>query len=159
MTKLALRTLWSRTLSDLMETQQLAQELARQLKPKTIIGLQGEMGSGKTHFALALAQSLGCTSGELSSPTYAIHQEYQGPQLTLHHLDLYRLDTEDEIESSGFWDLFYDETSIIVVEWIDRIPFETIPQNFSYIRLDWKIKSDGTRSVTLSERISLPPSL
>jgi len=142
-----------------METQQLAQELARQLKPKTIIGLQGEMGSGKTHFALALAQSLGCTSGELSSPTYAIHQEYQGPQLTLHHLDLYRLDTEDEIESSGFWDLFYDETSIIVVEWIDRIPFETIPQNFSYIRLDWKIKSDGTRSVTLSERISLPPSL
>lgn len=150
----SLKFLESRQLNSLEDTDALAKEIAQQLKPKSVLGLQGEMGSGKTHFVRVLARYLGCHASEANSPTYAIHQEYVSAKCSLHHLDLYRLETEEEIESSGFWDLFYDEDSIIVVEWIDRISDSTIPQTHSYLRMEWEHTGNGGRIVKLFTRES-----
>jgi tRNA threonylcarbamoyladenosine biosynthesis protein TsaE len=140
----------SRVLKTLEDTAALAKDLAVQLKHRQIIGLQGDMGSGKTHFVKALAEQLGLDGRSANSPTFAIHQEYRNQEVTLHHIDLFRLESEDEIESSGFWDLFYEENVVIAVEWIDRIDQRQIPEHFSYLRMDWQVVSDGTRQVLLT---------
>lgn len=148
----SLKLLESRQLDSLEATEALAKNIARQLKPKQVIGLQGEMGSGKTHFVKALARQLGCHDSEANSPTYAIHHEYVSPKCSLHHIDLYRLETEEDVESSGFWDLFYEENSIIAIEWIDRIPESAIPQTHSYLRMEWQHTENGGRLVKLFTR-------
>lgn len=148
----SLKFLGSRQLNSLENTDALAKEIAQQLKPKSVIGLQGEMGSGKTYFVKALARHLGCNDQDANSPTYAIHQEYVSSQCSLHHLDLYRLETEEEIESSGFWDLFYEESSIIVVEWIDRISEAAIPQTHYYWRMEWEFAGNDRRLVKVFKR-------
>lgn len=146
----SLTLLESRRLDSLVATEELAKEIVLRLKPQQIIGLQGEMGIGKTYFIKALAQQLGCPSIEVNSPSYAIHQEYHGTTKKLQHVDLYRLESEDEIESSGFWDLFDGSPdSLIVIEWIDRINLTTIPQNYSYLRMEWERSKDDARLVHL----------
>lgn len=147
-----LKFIENRQLNSLEDTEALAKDIAQQLKSKQVIGLQGEMGSGKTHFVKALARQLGCQESEANSPTYAIHHEYIGSQYSIHHIDLYRLETEEDVESSGFWDHFYDQNSIIVVEWIDRIPESAIPQTHSYLRMEWKHTDNGGRLVKLLTR-------
>lgn len=148
-----LRVLETRILKTLDDTQQLAKDLKLHWHgTRLLIGLQGEMGSGKTHFVKALAEELGANPQEANSPSYAIHQQYDGETMILHHLDLFRLQTEEEIESSGFWDLFYEDNVIIAVEWVDRINDALIPQNFWYLRMDWEVLPDGQRRVTLRGR-------
>jgi len=142
----------SRTLSNLEATENLAKEILSQLKPRSVIGLQGDLGSGKTHFVKALARQLGCAEDEVNSPSYAIHQEYQGANISLQHIDLYRLETDEEIESSGFWDLFYEENSFIAIEWVDRLQTSSIPQNHSYWRMEWECFEDGSRLVKIFVR-------
>lgn len=149
-----LKFIESRQLNNLEDTETLAKEIAQQLKPKQVIGLQGKMGSGKTHFVKALTRHLGCHESEVNSPTYAIHHEYMGDHFSLHHIDLYRLETEEDVENSGFWDLFYEEKSIIAVEWIDRIPESAIPQTHSYLRMEWQYTENGGRFVKLFTRES-----
>ncbi|MEY4616495.1 MAG: hypothetical protein RJB66_1455 [Pseudomonadota bacterium] len=143
-----LKMLFTKDLKSLEDTQSLAKEILTLIKSsRNLIGLQGDMGSGKTHFVKALAQELGMSSQDANSPSYAIHQQYESTHWVLHHLDLFRLQTEEEIESSGFWDLFYEDQVIMAVEWIDRIDDSQIPQNFFYLRLDWQVLPDGTRRV------------
>jgi tRNA threonylcarbamoyladenosine biosynthesis protein TsaE len=138
-----------RRLKSLEDTKALAAELVPLLQSRQLIGLQGAMASGKTHFVKALAEALGLDSQNANSPTFAIHQQYENEKLILHHLDLFRLETEEEIESSGFWDLFYEDQVIIAVEWIDRVSEEQIPQHFSYLRLDWALDTNGDRLVSI----------
>lgn len=153
MLKKSLSVLFTRDLKNLDDTQSLAKKVVGLLKGRRhIIGLQGAMGSGKTHFVKALAEELGIDAREANSPSYAIHQQYENDQWVIHHLDLFRLQSDEEIESSGFWDLFYEDQVIMAVEWIDRIDESQIPQNFFYLRMDWDILTDGTRHVTVSER-------
>ena len=140
------------TLHSLEDTARLALVIANQLNDKQIIGLQGPMGSGKTHFVKALALQLFLPLSGVNSPSYALHQQYQGPQLTLHHWDLFRLESEEEIESSGFWDLFYEDKVIIAIEWVDRLSEKMLPQNFSYLRLDWEMLGKDLRRVSIWKR-------
>lgn len=151
-----------RLLKDPQETEQWAIELMSQLDRRHILGLVGAMGSGKTHFVKALAKAMGYREGQANSPTFALHQEYHinsanaetaGIQ-TLHHWDLYRLESEDEIESSGFWDLFYEDSIIMAIEWIDRIPEKMLPLHFSYWRLEWEVLSNNYRKVSVYQRLS-----
>ncbi len=87
------------------------------------IGLIGPLGSGKTVFVKGLAAGLGVDSAVVSSPTFVIAQQYvvpEGPEL-LHHLDLYRLESEAELESIGFLD-WLRPGQVLAVEWLDRLP-------------------------------------
>jgi tRNA threonylcarbamoyladenosine biosynthesis protein TsaE len=142
----------TRVLKSLDDTRALAKEIAKRSNGRLVLGLQGEMGSGKTHFVKALAEELGAVVSEVSSPTFAVHQQYTGREVTIHHIDLFRLESEEEVESSGFWDLFYETDVILAVEWIDRIAETQIPENFSYVRLQWEILDNGDRKVTVKAK-------
>ena len=104
--------------------------LIGKLEPKTLILLFGELGVGKTFFVGKLMEAMG---GEKSlSPTYSLINHYQtGVFENIYHVDLYRLKDDEDLESTGFWDLFWDPKALIVIEWAQRL-------NFSYLPLDWK---------------------
>jgi tRNA threonylcarbamoyladenosine biosynthesis protein TsaE len=144
------------TLNSLEDTRVLAGRIAQkwQQSPqhRWVLGLQGEMGSGKTYFVKALAEAFGFKADEANSPTFAIHQQYENQNLTLHHLDLFRLTTEEELESSGFWDLFYEDQVLIAVEWIDRVGDHQLPENFVYQRMEWEVLDSGQRRVQIFAR-------
>ena len=72
------------------------------LSEKTIVALQGPMGVGKTEFVKHLCGKF--RSDTVASPTFAIHHRYSSLRGTIDHLDLYRLENEDELETTGFWD-------------------------------------------------------
>ena len=104
------------------QTEQLAAELARRLQGGDIVTLEGPLGAGKTCFVRGLARGLGLDPGQVSSPTFAITQEYTQPnQPTLVHIDAYRLHGQDELETIGWEELVACESIIIALEWPSRI--------------------------------------
>ncbi len=104
------------------ETAAAGQRLASRLTPATTVLLFGELGAGKTAFVRGLAAGLGLDPAEVSSPTFTIVQEYRGPDVTLQHVDLYRL-TPPEVADLALEDLL-DERTIMAIEWPERLPLE-----------------------------------
>lgn len=105
-------------------TAEIAALLGRAIGARGLaIGLVGPLGAGKTLFVKGLAAGLGVDPRVVSSPTFVIAQQYivpEGPE-ALHHLDLYRLASEAELESIGFLDLL-GPGQVLAVEWLDRFP-------------------------------------
>ncbi|MEZ4330459.1 MAG: tRNA (adenosine(37)-N6)-threonylcarbamoyltransferase complex ATPase subunit type 1 TsaE [Myxococcota bacterium] len=102
------------------------------------IGLIGSLGSGKTLFVKGLAAGLGLESSQVSSPTFVIAQQYpltEGPE-ALHHLDLYRLESEDELEAIGLRD-WLAPGQVIAVEWLDRFPAVLGDERLEVVFLPW----------------------
>lgn len=99
------------------ETEQLAQELAKTLKPNTLLALYGDLGAGKTAFVRGLARGLGCRD-RVSSPTFAIVNEYEG-DMPLFHFDLYRLVGWEDLDEIGF-DEYLNRGGVCAVEWSER---------------------------------------
>jgi tRNA threonylcarbamoyladenosine biosynthesis protein TsaE len=85
-----------------------------------VVGLVGPLGAGKTEWAKGLAEGLGVEAGHVTSPTFVIASEYRGPR-PLAHVDFYRLESEAELETTGFVDLL-DPGQVVAIEWCDRFP-------------------------------------
>lgn len=100
------------------ETEQLAGRVAARLAPGVVIGLSGELGSGKTCFVRGLARGLGCAT-PVTSPTFVFLHVYEG-RLTLRHYDLYRIAEGREILELGFEE--FRDDGVSVIEWVERIP-------------------------------------
>ena len=100
-------------------TQELARVLSGICGPGDVIVLAGEMGAGKTAFAQGFAVGLGITE-QVTSPTFTIVREYDGPRLALHHLDVYRLDQLREVTELGVSEML-DEDAVMLVEWGDAV--------------------------------------
>jgi tRNA threonylcarbamoyladenosine biosynthesis protein TsaE len=102
-----------------------AGEFARQLKSggyrPLLIGLTGALGSGKTTWVRAMLRGLG-VSGRVPSPTYTLLEHYEAGDLTLVHLDLYRLSGDAELENLGLRDWLADAAAWVLVEWPERAP-------------------------------------
>lgn len=98
----------------------LGRALGAALMPGDFVGLSGPLGAGKTLFARGAAAGAGVPLDEVSSPTYSIIQTYRGSHLALHHADLYRLSTEADLFSTGYFDLVESQGAFLV-EWVDRI--------------------------------------
>jgi len=101
------------------QTQALAAALATLCEPGDLLVLAGEMGAGKTAFAQGFARGLGITE-TVTSPTFTIVREYQGERLSLHHLDVYRLDQLREVPELGVGEML-DEDAVMLVEWGDAV--------------------------------------
>lgn len=101
------------------ETQSLAERLATLLQPGDVLAYTGPMGAGKTTFTVGLARGLGSTDW-VSSPTFALVQEYRGPR-PLCHFDFYRITGEEDLYATGFFD-YLDGRRILAVEWSERVP-------------------------------------
>lgn len=96
-------------------TDRLAQKIAPLARPGDVITLEGGLGAGKSHFARAFIQCLCGQDTHVPSPTFALVQPYDAPNLTLYHFDLYRLESPQELEELGFWDALDEGASLI--EW------------------------------------------
>jgi len=97
------------------ETYALASEVAEQLHGGETILLEGDLGAGKTTFTKGLAKALG-VKDEVTSPTFTILNVYEDGRLKLNHLDMYRVESADELEELGIEECF-DDDSVTVIEW------------------------------------------
>jgi tRNA threonylcarbamoyladenosine biosynthesis protein TsaE len=92
--------------------------------PKLVV-LRGEVGAGKTTLVKGIAEALGAANEEdVTSPTFTLVHEYQGRKVKLYHLDLYRLETERELEALGIDEMAAQPDALVLVEWGER--FESI---------------------------------
>ena len=105
----------SKSISD---TEAIAEKLGRVLKSGNVVAYFGGLGMGKTAFTRGLAKGMGITS-DVSSPTFAIVNDYGGnPPLV--HFDMYKVDSWDDLYSSGFFD-YLDMGAVLAVEWSENI--------------------------------------
>lgn len=103
----------------------LAERIAEMLTPPKLVILRGEVGAGKTTLVKGIAAAIGAaTEDDVTSPTFTIVHEYEGPKVRLFHLDLYRLETEEQIAVLGLDEMAGYENSLVLVEWGDR--FESL---------------------------------
>jgi len=100
------------------ETQALGEVWGRAAQSGLVIGLCGDLGTGKTQLVKGLARGLGITA-RVHSPTFTLVNIYQGGRLTLFHLDLYRLDTVEQIVAAGLEE-YLRPAGVSVIEWADR---------------------------------------
>jgi len=116
------------------ETTDLGRQLAAQLKPGTIVLLRGDLGAGKTTLVKGIAEGFSAARAEdVTSPTFTLVHEYRGAQVTLYHLDLYRLNSEKELDEIGFDDCL-SAGGICAVEWGNKYPAR-LPKGCLEIRL------------------------
>lgn len=104
----------------LQEINAVAAAFWQQYQQYKVFALHGQMGAGKTTFVHALCQHLQIKS-PVSSPTFSIINEYEGNAHTVYHIDLYRLQHEEEAIRAGVEDCIYSQ-NICLVEWPERIP-------------------------------------
>lgn len=105
-------------IESLDDLRRLANDLAGEGGASLLLLLDGPMGAGKTQFTKFLLEALG--SHETVSPSFAIHHSYETGRGLVHHFDLFRLENADDLESTGFWDLF-DLEAWIVIEWAEKL--------------------------------------
>lgn len=103
------------------ETAALGEQWGAAAKAGWVIGLTGDLGAGKTQLVKGLARGLGIKA-RIQSPTFALVNEYLEGRLPLAHLDLYRLDTPEQIIGAGLEDYLVQPTGVSVVEWCERWP-------------------------------------
>lgn len=93
------------------------------LRPPKLILLRGDLGAGKTTLVKGIADALGAADMEtVTSPTFTLLHEYKGHKVRIFHLDLYRLETEADLEGIGLWEIADAGDVLILVEWGERFP-------------------------------------
>ena len=104
------------------ETIAFGRTLAELLAPPKLVLLHGDLGAGKTTLVKGIAAAFDAAAEEdVTSPTFTLVHEYRGPQASLYHIDLYRVDTLRELETLGLDDLRSDN-SVLLIEWGEKFP-------------------------------------
>ncbi|MGA8274028.1 MAG: tRNA (adenosine(37)-N6)-threonylcarbamoyltransferase complex ATPase subunit type 1 TsaE [Candidatus Sulfotelmatobacter sp.] len=102
------------------ETIAFGRTLAELLAPPKLVLLRGDLGAGKTTLVKGIAAAFDAAAEEdVTSPTFTLVHEYRGPRANLYHIDLYRIDTQRELETLGLDDL-RAENSILLIEWGEK---------------------------------------
>lgn len=123
------------------ETMAIGIQFASQLKAGTVIGLSGELGSGKTHFVKGLAQGLGYES-EVTSPTFTLLHEYRGGRLPLWHVDWYRIQSVEEAFQIGLEEIWHE--GVTVMEWPEKVK-PLLPLNALWVEI--KVRGEQEREI------------
>lgn len=110
-----------------------AEEVWEQIKDRKVFAFRGQMGAGKTTFIHALCDALKVTN-TVSSPTFSIINQYKYPQGVVYHLDLYRLQDEEEAIRAGVEDVLYSG-NVCFVEWPERAP-QLFPDETVFIEIE-----------------------
>ena len=125
------------------ETEHIGEMLGRRLRPGTVVAYRGGLGMGKTAFTRGLARGLGC-AGRVTSPTFTIVNEYDGPT-PLFHFDMYRLADADALFDIG-WEDYLDRGGVCAVEWSENVT-EAMEGAVS-VTID--VLGENTRRITIS---------
>jgi len=127
------------------QTARLGARMGKLLAPGDIICLAGDMGAGKTVFASGVGKGWGATY-PLTSPTFTlVHEHRRGDGASLFHLDCYRLQSADEIDTVGFDDML-DRNGILLIEWAERIESVLPPQR---LRIELRVIDSTRRNLLL----------
>ncbi len=128
-------------------TRDFGRRLGETARPGDIFTLAGPLGAGKTTLTQAIGQGILVPQSDyITSPTFSLLHEYQG-RIPLYHLDLYRLEDENEIEELGFLDYIYGN-GLTVIEWPDRLG-GLMPENRLHIKIEPVSETD--RRIALAE--------
>lgn len=134
--------------SSVEETEAIAEEFAKELRGGTVLAFFGGLGMGKTAFVRGLARGLGITA-QVSSPTFAIVNDYGGnPPLA--HFDMYRIESWEDLYSTGFFD-YIDAGYILAVEWSENIE-NALPEDCIRITIA-RGENENDRLITIEEGI------
>jgi len=105
------------------ETIELGRKLAAELDPPKLVLLRGDLGAGKTTMVKGIAEAFEAASqDDVTSPTFTLIHEYRGPEVSVYHIDLYRIDTPRELETLGLDELISDERNVVLIEWGEKFP-------------------------------------
>lgn len=115
------------------DTVKKAESFAKRCEKGTVIGFLGGLGMGKTAFTSGFVKGLGINA-DVSSPTFAICNEYIGDNDKVYHFDMYRIDSWDDLYSTGFFD-FLETDAYIIAEWSENI-FGALPDDAVIIEIE-----------------------
>lgn len=115
---------------------------------KTVLLLDGPMGSGKTTFTRKLLESYGFYGAQ--SPTFALHNRYSVGDFVIEHLDLFRMKSAAELDGVGFWDFFYADKGLIIIEWSERMDISNIDSSWKILKIAIQTTNQDLRSFELS---------
>lgn len=140
-----------------LHTERVGERLARLARPGDVLALWGELGVGKTMLAKGVATGLGLEASDVSSPTFVILHEHFGGRLPLFHLDLYRLEGDKDLGTTG-WEETFDAGGVTVIEWPDRagdmLPPDRLDVHLAHIadtKRSVALRATGPRSAELLE--------
>lgn len=122
----------------------LGEKIGAKLKAGDVIAYLGDLGAGKTTFTRGLAAGMGLDD-LVTSPTFALVHAYGEPPLMLCHFDMYRIESEDELETTGFYD-YPPEECVFAIEWSENIA-AALPRNT--IRITLERLGDAERRITI----------
>ena len=125
------------------DTIELAQNIESEKFPNMVICLIGDLGSGKTVFAKAFAKALGINDN-ITSPTFNIIKEYDGGEMKMFHMDVYRL---SDIKQDLGIEEYFTKRGVCIIEWADLIE-DILPKNRLYIK--FKMIDENTRQIVIT---------
>ena len=128
------------------ETEDLGARLAAVLSPGAVVAYTGGLGMGKTAFTRGLARGLGCR-GRVTSPTFTIVNEYDGPT-PLFHFDMYRLPDADALFDIG-WEDYLDRGGVCAVEWSENVA-DAMPAGTVYVTIERSAEGENARVITVT---------
>ena len=130
--------------SSIEETIEIGRILGTQLNSKILIGLNGDIGCGKTHFTKGIALGLNIKDN-IKSPTFNLISEYTDGVLPLYHFDVYRLESIDELYLIGFED-YVKSNGVVVIEWTSLIE-SILPKDTNYITISKDALEENKRII------------
>lgn len=125
------------------ETIELGKKIGNCLRKGDVIAMQGTLAAGKTTITKGIAQSLDI-SETITSPTFCLISEYEG-KMPLYHMDVYRLDSEEDFANLGTEDMIYGN-GVSIIEWSEKIMNE-LPKKTIILKIE--PQEDGSRIITL----------
>ena len=128
------------------ETEELGCRLGRTLGPGAVVAYFGGLGMGKTAFTRGLARGLGCR-GRVTSPTFTIVNEYDGPT-PLFHFDMYRLADADALFDIG-WEDYLSRGGVCAVEWSERVS-DALPEDTIFVDIARTDEHEDWRTITVT---------
>jgi tRNA threonylcarbamoyladenosine biosynthesis protein TsaE len=129
------------------ETTELGRQLSAELKHGSIVLLRGDLGAGKTTMVKGIAEGFqAAKADDVTSPTFTLIHEYRGPEVTLYHIDLYRIDTQRELDTLALDDLMTPQ-SILLIEWGEK--FERFAKERD-VEIAILIQGENMRSITIT---------
>jgi tRNA threonylcarbamoyladenosine biosynthesis protein TsaE len=142
--KISNRVLQEITTHSAEETIAFGHTLAGLLVPPKLVLLRGDLGAGKTTLVKGIAGAFEAAAEEdVTSPTFTLVHEYRGPKTTLYHIDLYRIDTQRELETLALDDL-RSENGILLIEWGEKFPWMTMERD---VEISFERSGETDRSI------------